>query len=265
MAGGIITGSALAERQLVNGFAAAVTAACFAGLIWLGQADQWGMTRRQAGVRLTSIERIDGALISLGAGLLGARVVFVLSHWAYYVDHIWESTWFWQGGLSWAGGAIGAAAGLAIYAVTGGKPFLALADGLAAPLALFSVAGWIGCLVDGCAYGRQASEGWLTPASPDLLGNIARRWPTQSLGALLGAALLIALLLVDRKKTRIGMPICLTVSVLSASSLALEFLRADPAPTIAGLRLDAVGAGLFLAAGVIGMALLSRGKSQEVR
>lgn len=243
---------------MTNGFAAAVTLACFAGLIWLGQADQWGLDRRSA-----PVERIDGALISLGFGLLGARVAFVLIHWGYYSEHLWESTWFWQGGLSWVGGALGATAGLAAYSGMRRKSFPGLADSLAPPLALFSVAGWLGCLVDGCAYGRRASFGWLTPPSPDLLGNVAPRWPTQTLGALLGVALLVALLLVNRRKVRPGVLACLAVSVLSAGSLALEFVRADPAPAAGGLRLEAIGAGMFLAAGMIGLAVLTRSGKQE--
>lgn len=262
-AGGIIPGSACAERQLINGFAAAVTLACLAGLIWLGQADQWEMGRQSTGVRLTPVERIDGALISLGAGLVGARVVFVLTHSGYYSDHMWESAWFWQGGLSWIGGAIGATAGLAAYAGARRKSLLALGDSLAVPLALLSVAGWLGCLVDGCGYGRRASFGWLTPASPDLLGNIASRWPTQTIGALIGIGLLVALLMSDRRRRRPGLTFCLAVSVLSAGSLALEFVRADPAPSMAGLRLEALGAGVFLAAGVIGLAILIRQQDRE--
>jgi phosphatidylglycerol:prolipoprotein diacylglycerol transferase len=250
---------------LVNGFAAAVIVACLVGLIWLGQADEWGIGKRSGASHLTPVERIDGALISLGSGLLGARIVFVLAYWGYYSEHVWQSAWFWEGGMSWLGGAIGATAGLAIFAVARSKPFLALADSLAPPLALLSVAGWIGCLIDACAYGRRASFGWLTPASPDLLGNLAPRWPTQTFGALLGVALLVALLLIDPHKARPGALASLATTVLSGGSLAIEFVRADPAPAVAGLRLDALGAGAFLAAGVIGLAVLSRRVEQEAR
>jgi phosphatidylglycerol:prolipoprotein diacylglycerol transferase len=248
---------------LINGFAAAIIIACLAGLIWLGQSDQWGKDRRSAGPRLSPVDRIDGALISLGAGLLGARIAFVLSHWGYYSDHVWEFAWFWQGGLSWVGGAIGATVGLAAYAGARRKPILALADGLAVPLVLFSIGGWVGCLLDGCGYGRQASLGWLTPASPDLLGNVAPRWPTQTAGAFLGVALLVVLFTLNRRKSRPGVIACLAVAVLAGGSLALEFVRADPAPVIMGIRMEALGAVAFLAASVIGLVLLSQHSDQE--
>ncbi len=248
---------------MINGFAAAIIVACLAGLIWLGQSDQWGKDRRSAGPRLSPVERIDGALISLGAGLLGARIASALTHWGYYSDHVWESAWFWQGGLSWVGGAIGATIGLLVYAGVRRKPVLALSDGMAVPLALFSIGAWVGCLVDGCAYGRQASFGWLTPASPDLLGNIAPRWPTQTAGALLGVALLVALLTLNRRKVRPGVLGCLAVAVLSGGSFALEFVRADPTPVVIGVRLEALGAGAFLVASVIGLVLLSQQKNKE--
>lgn len=241
---------------MINAFAVAIMLATLAGLVWLGQSDEWGVGRRSPGIRLTPVERIDGALLSLGAGLLGARSAFVLTHLGYYGDRPWESLWFWQGGLSWIGGAIGATAGLALYARARGTPFLPLADSLAPPLALFSVAGWIGCLVDGCAYGRRASFGLLTPPLPDLLGTLAPRWPTQTAGALLGIALLVVLFVIPRRNLRPGVMACLAVAILSGGSLALEFLRADPAPILAGLRLEALGAGAFLALGAFGMAAL---------
>jgi phosphatidylglycerol:prolipoprotein diacylglycerol transferase len=248
---------------LINGFAAAIIVACLAGFIWLGQADQWGKARRVARPLISPVERIDGALISLGAGLLGARIAFVLAHWGYYADRIWEAAWFWQGGLGWVGGAIGATAGLAGYAVARRKPVFALADGMAVPLAFFSIGAWVGCLVDGCAYGRRASFGWLTPGSPDLLGNVAPRWPTQTAGALLGVALLFILLTLDHRKMRRGFLGCLAVAIVSGGSLALEFLRADPTPAVFGVRLEALGAGAFLVASVIGLILLGLNRNQE--
>src|SRR3990170_5471197 len=133
------------------------------------------------------------------------------------------------------GGAIGATAGLALYAAACRRPFWALADSLALPVALFSTSAWIGCLLDGCAYGRRASFGLFTPTSPDLLGSLAQRWPTQPIGALLGIAVLALLLVYDRRKPRPGAKACLAVTLLSGGSLALEFLRADPAPVLAGL------------------------------
>lgn len=250
---------------MINGFAAAVMVASLAGLIWLGQAERWGLDRRPAALRLTAAERIDGALIALGAGLAGARLAFALTHWGYYSDHPWESAWFWQGGLSWTGGAMGATTGLIAYCLVRKVSVLALADGLAPPLAMLSTAGWIGCLFEGCAYGSRASFGWLTPQSPDLLGNLAPRWPTQTAGALLGVALLLVLIVVSRRKLPSGVLACLAVAVVSGGSLALEFLRADPTPVVAGVRLEALGSGAFLVAGMLGLLSLNRRRNRETR
>jgi len=250
----MIAGSAPTERLLINPFAVAIMLGSLAGLVWLGQADGWGAQPRSSRNRLASVERIDGGLISLGGGLIGARAGFVLTHWLYYGSHPWESLWFWQGGLSWMGGAIGAAAGLSLYAAARRRPFWILADSLALPVALFSISAWIGCLLDGCAYGRRASFGLLTPTSPDLWGNLAQRWPTQTIGALLGIAVFALLLVYDRRKPRPGAKACLAMILLSGGGLGLEFLRADPAPVLAGLRLEALGAGAFMAVGIIGLA-----------
>ena len=124
-------------------------------------------------------------LIALMAGLLGARAGYVATHWDYFSQRLDETLYFWQGGLSWAAGAFGALIGLAVYILLTRRPFWSLLDALAIPAAIVASAAWLGCLIDRCAYGFKTAPGLLTPPAPDMIGNIAPRWPTQTLGVLL--------------------------------------------------------------------------------
>src|SRR3989337_3551404 len=95
------------------------------------------------------------------------RSAFVLAHPAYYSTHLVEAFWFWQGGLSWAGGAAGAFLGLALFSLLARRPLWPAADALAMPGAILSLAAWTGCLAEGCAFGRRVAAGPFSPASAD--------------------------------------------------------------------------------------------------
>jgi phosphatidylglycerol:prolipoprotein diacylglycerol transferase len=196
---------------------------------------------------------LDAGLAALAAGLIGARVAFVSAHWGYYSSRLMEALVFRQGGLNWAGGALGALLGLAGFALLARRPFWPLADSLAFPGALVALASWTGCLLDGSAYGRPVANP-LAPASPDLFGTRLPRWPTQALGALYGLAVLLGVLWLHDRRLRPGLLGTLMLTLTAAGALALDFTRGDPSPLLAGLRLDALGAAAILAAALVGLA-----------
>ena len=117
--------------------------------------------------------RIDAGLIALLAGLIGARIGYVATHWSYFSQRPDQAFYFWQGGLSWAAGAFGALIGLGVYVLLSRHSFWRLVDALAIPAAIVASAAWLGCLIDRCAYGFRTSPGLLTPPAPDMIGNIS--------------------------------------------------------------------------------------------
>jgi hypothetical protein len=172
---------------------------------------------------------------------MGARAAFVLSHSSYYASHLVEALWFWQGGLSWAGGVAGAFAGSALYTTLARRPFWPIADSLAVPAAILSLATWTGCWADGCAYGRRTAPGLWSAAGADPFGGTISRWPTQAVGVLLSWA---ALAYSWAGEAAFG--VTFGYSILAAGSLALAFVRGDPGPSIAGFRADALGSAAVL-------------------
>lgn len=205
--------------------------------------------------------RIDAGLASLAGGLIGARLAYVVTQPGIFSDQIWKVLWFWQGGLSWAGGALGAIVGLAIYTRLAHGSFWDLADALAAPTVLVAAAAWAGCLADGCAYGRRAEAGLLTPASADALGFSAPRWPTQVIGMLLSLGALALLVWLARKRPPEGAIGSAALCLVAGSALGLSFVRGDPVPVWEGLRLEAIGAAVILVGGLVAVGLrLRRGR-----
>jgi prolipoprotein diacylglyceryltransferase len=233
---------------------------CILSLTWLG----WGMPhfyrpRSFIEQQLTGRDYLDAGMWSLALGLLGARLAFVVGHWEYYISRPTQMLWFGQGGLNWAGGAIGGAVGLGAYCLLSHAPFWRLADALSLPATILSIAAWTGCLLDGCGYGIVVQSDFPAWPSPDMLGTLAPRWPTQSAGALFGLALLLILLRMQDSGLPSGFLACLTCGALSMSLLGLSLLRADPVPLWRGLREDTIGAGILLAASLLTGAWLLRG------
>jgi prolipoprotein diacylglyceryltransferase len=211
-----------------------------AGLAWA----IWHQNERQA------LRLIGGSLWSLAGALLAGRAVYVLLRWPYYQAHLAESFQFHLGGLEWSGAFAGGLIFLAIYAWLNRQSFLALADSLVPQLMLVSLAVWIGCWLDGCAYGPESFAWWSLPVR-DEWGSLSWRLPTQVLAALLTLTLLW---LVDRPRARLqtpGLTSGLAVFGLMAVIFASSFLRADPGYYWNGLRLDAWAAfGFSLLAGL---------------
>ena len=239
-----------------NTFTMVFTLSVLVNLLWLGLSDPTRtVTSRQPDEKTSPSTRIDAGLSALTAGLIGARAGFVFIHWGYYASRLIETLWFWQGGLSWIGGVIGAVIGLGVYTAFSHRPFWPLADTLALPGVVMALSCWTGCLLDGCAYGRRADAGFWTPPAVDMFGSRVPRWPTQTVGIVLNLVILAVLYWLAGRHLRHGTLACMSVSLIAASSLVLSFTRSDPVLLLAGLRLDTVGAGVILLLALCGLVL----------
>ncbi len=238
----------------------ALAAGVLAGLVWLLLAASPAPAELAPRAR-----RLDAALAALALGVASARLGFVLLHPAYFLADPARALYLWEGGLTWPGAALGALLGVALTAWLQRISFWRLADSLAVPAAWASAGGWLGCYLEACAFGRAAAAGWWAPPAPDLLGQVAPRWPTQSLGVV-GSLLVSLILLSLRRRLPSGARACLAGALLGGLTLGLSLLRGDPSPTVAGLRVEGLGAALFAAMGLLGLAYRLapfRGRSHE--
>ena len=236
-----------------------ISLGAIASLLWLGFVEGGSTPKRPS---LSANVRMDTGLVSLASGFVGARLGFVLPHLHYFSMHTNEIMKFWDGGLSWVGGGVGAILGLGIFALIKRHSFWQLFDILALPAVILAFSAWFGCLLDGCAYGKPADFGTLTPLSPDNLGEQLRRWPVQSCGAILSLGSWFVLNGLRFKNLHLGILGTLSLSMISGTNLILSFFRGDLVPILNGLRSDGIASAVLLGFGLIAFTLRFKKKDQ---
>jgi phosphatidylglycerol:prolipoprotein diacylglycerol transferase len=123
------------------------------------------------------------------AGMMGARLMFVATHWAVYrrePQRIWRRS---EGGAGMLGGLVLAVAVSPPLLAATAIPFGAFWDVTTFVMLVWSIFGRLGCLLHGCCSGRP-SAGPLSLYLPDHDGIWCRRIPTQLLEAGFGLLLL---------------------------------------------------------------------------
>lgn len=193
-----------------------------------------------------ALPTVNAGIWILVGGLVGGRAVYVAVNWPYYQLHPGEAVNVSQGGLAWPGALSGAVILLTFYAYLAHRPLPLLADACLPLAGLLAVTAWLGCWLDGCAYGNLTSHGWGLLAA-DEWGLVERRVPVQCLAAL-WVLLLTCYVQVAIHPQRPGKRAGIWLCVFCLSQFALGLLRADPAPRWQGIRLDAwfALAGAFL-------------------
>jgi prolipoprotein diacylglyceryltransferase len=132
-------------------------------------------------------------------------------------------------------------------------PFGTLADAMLPLLGTLAVSAWLGCWLDGCAYGQSTDAWWGLPAK-DEWGIISTRAPLQLFGALLSASLMGILIWGATRRVSPGVTTYLSIMGLSAIMLLISFLRVDPSQRWLGLRFDSWASVTLL--GLSGLLLL---------
>ncbi len=122
----------------------------------------WSASRRAKQEGIPSERILDvGTWLIVGA-ILGARTLYVISYWREefagkpFVDIFMIQ----RGGLVYYGGLIGACVACVLYARLKKLPLWQLSDVLAPSVALGYFFGRIGCLMNGCCYGRACTLPW---------------------------------------------------------------------------------------------------------
>ena len=122
----------------------------------------WTATRRARLVNLPAEVLSDVTLWLMVGGIVGARVVYVTTYWQTEFATLPFSEVFMiqHGGLVYYGGLIGATVTGLGYLWWKKLPVWKVADVLAPSIALGSVFGRIGCLLNGCCYGSYCTLPW---------------------------------------------------------------------------------------------------------
>ncbi len=164
----------------------------------------WTASRRGLREGVAAEKIIDlGPWLIIGA-ILGARTLYVVSYWqeSFAGKPIVDIFKVWNGGLVYYGGLLGASLAGVLYLRFKKLGLWKVSDILAPSIALGSAFGRIGCLLNGCCYGRPCSLPWAIsfPANNPLHPPTYPVHPTEIYGSLLNLCLYAGLAWLYRHK-----------------------------------------------------------------
>lgn len=194
------------------------------------------------------------------AGVLGARLLFVLQEWRTYSANPGELLKLQFDGLTSFGGLIGGTIAAAVWSRRAGVPLVKLIDMLAVPVLVAHALGRLGCLLNGCCYGPPTSS----PLGVHFV-EIHSPYPFHQPAQLYDMAMLLAgawiASRIERRGLRQGQSAALMLIVYGASRFVFEFWRIDVSSTRWGslpITEAQAAALLMLVAGLIWFRLAGR-------
>ena len=214
----------------------------------------WTATRRARLANVHADVIADVTLWLMGGSILGARLVYVTTYWkSEFAGQPWTEIFMIQhGGLVFYGGLIGATVSGIGYLRWKQLPVWKIADILAPSIALGSVFGRIGCLLNGCCYGRACDLPWAIHFPPGHETHGLAVHPTQLYDALLNLGLYAGLAGLFRPRKFDGQILALYFIGYAVCRSTVEFFRGDyPA--------DHIHAGFFTPAQLVSAPILMAG------
>ncbi len=210
-----------------------MAAAFFAGL--------WTATRRGRRVNVSADTITDVTLWLMIGSIVGARFVYVTTYWKQeFAGGPFREVFMVQhGGLVYYGGLIGASLAGMAYLWWKQLPVWKIADIVAPSIALGSAIGRVGCLLNGCCYGRTCDDlpwGIRFPADHETHG--LKVHPTEIYDGVLNLLLYLGLAWMFRRRKFDGEIFALYFIGYAICRFIVEFFRGDYPP-------DHIHAGLF--------------------
>ena len=162
----------------------------------------WTATRRARLVNVSGEVIADVTLWLMVGSIIGARFVYVTTYWKqeFAGGPFSEVFMIQHGGLVYYGGLIGATISGLVYLFWKKLPVWKIADILAPSIALGSVFGRIGCLLNGCCYGRACDLPWAIHFPADHETHGVGVHPTEIYDGLLNLILYVFLAWLFRRK-----------------------------------------------------------------
>lgn len=107
------------------------------------------------------VERVlDLTFWILLVGFLGARILFILTRFSYFMEAPLDMFKVWEGGLVFFGGPLACVPYLIWYVRRHKLPVWKTADAMIPGLVIAHVFGRFGCLAAGCCYGKPTGSEW---------------------------------------------------------------------------------------------------------
>jgi phosphatidylglycerol---prolipoprotein diacylglyceryl transferase len=189
----------------------------------------WTASRRAPAQGISGEQVLDlGPWLIIGA-LVGARILYVISYWREdFAGHNFLDVFrIWRGGLVFYGGLIGAIVAGIIYLRRKKLPLWRVADVMAPSIALGSVFGRIGCLMNGCCYGKACDLPWAIHFPPDHQTYPHAVHPTEIYDSALNLVLYLGLAWLLRRKKFDGQVFAIYLIGYAVFRSIAEIFRGD--------------------------------------
>lgn len=197
-------------------------------------------------------EILDLAFYLLLAGILGARVFYILENLGFFLKNPLEMIMFHHGGLVFYGGLIGAGlVGIFIFRKKN-LPILKISDMIMPAVVLGQAIGRVGCFLNGCCYGKETSVVWGVTFSE--LKTTSPVHPTQIYSALSLLFIFLFLWRLKIRKKKEGQILAWFLILVPTHRFLIEFLRVNKR-----IILNLTGAQLIsICLGLAGLFLLKK-------
>lgn len=195
------------------------------------------------------------SLLALFAGIIGARIFYVLENLSYYLKSPLDILSLQQGGLSWFGGLILGSVSVLVYLKRKNLAVYKILDLLVPFLALAQAFGRIGCFLNGCCYGKLSKIGFYFPAHDAVL------IPTQIYSSAALILIFFILRYLQLREHKIGQIFYTYLILYSFKRFFIEFWRADNPVVAFGLTLFQVMSIFLFCFALIKLLLLKKEKT----
>lgn len=191
---------------------------------------------------LSRDDAFDCVILMFAGSLIGARVLFVIINWEYFLSNFAGIFRVYEGGLAFQGGLIGGAIAVIATSVIKKLPLRKIGDLLAPYIALGQSIGRIGCFLNGCCYGRAISSG-LGVTFPK---ETVMRIPVQIYSSLALLAVFVILIIIREKRRFDGAVFSVYLVLYGILRFFMDFARGDDLASFFGITLSqAIGIGTF--------------------
>ena len=178
---------------------------------------------------LDSQKVLDLCFYVMVSALLGARLLYVVVEYRYFLAFPLEIFMFWKGGLVFYGGLILGVLISLLYLKRNQMPMWKTADLLAPSIALGQSIGRWGCFFAGCCYGKKTDVAWgITFTDPRSLAPLEiSLHPTQVYLSLNAVFIFIFLMWLCKRKVFDGQILWSYGILYSIGRFLIEYFRGD--------------------------------------
>ncbi|MFH1996157.1 MAG: prolipoprotein diacylglyceryl transferase [Candidatus Omnitrophota bacterium] len=212
-------------------------------------------SRRSSSFGIPRNDVIDLSVCVLLAGLIGARLTYVLTNLDYYRTNAAEIVWINRGGLVFYGGFLFGAAAAFVFLKLKKLSFWNVADLIAPYSALAHAIGRVGCFLNGCCKGAPADPGAFFAVS--FPGDQIARYPAQIYSALALILIFVGLRARQANRRFEGEVFLLYCTAYPLFRFFIEFARNEPA-LAAGLTFSQAASVVVIAAAAAALLIMRK-------